>query len=85
MKNKALWVELIAYVPWYDTDRIENETRNNSSVVAYVFVAAVSFTEPLPSNDKGIHIQTQTDGRDLLSTALRWAQVPWYTSTYRVS
>jgi hypothetical protein len=23
------------------------------------------FTEPLPSNDRGIHIDTQTDGRDL--------------------
>jgi hypothetical protein len=35
--------ELIAYVPWYDTDRIENEAFNNSSVVAYVFVATVTF------------------------------------------
>jgi hypothetical protein len=34
------------------------------------------FTEPLPSNDKGIHIQTQRDWRDFLIGPLRWAQVP---------
>jgi hypothetical protein len=38
---------LIAYFPRYDTDRIENE----ASTVSCVFVAAVTFTEPLPSND----------------------------------
>jgi hypothetical protein len=40
-------------------------------------------TELLPSNNRGLHIHTQTDGRDLWSTLLRWAQVPWYT--YQVS
>jgi hypothetical protein len=34
------------------------------------------FTDPLLVS---MHIQTQTDGRDLWSTLLRWAQVPWYT------
>jgi hypothetical protein len=29
------------------------------------------FREPFPSNDRGIHLDTQIDGRDL-----RWAQVP---------
>jgi hypothetical protein len=31
------------------------------------------FTEPLSSNNKGIHIQTHTDGRYLWITPLRWA------------
>jgi hypothetical protein len=30
----------------------------------------------LPSSGKRIHIQTVTDGRDLLSTPLRWAEMP---------
>jgi hypothetical protein len=33
----------LAYFPWYDTDHIENDASNNSSVVAYVFVTAVTF------------------------------------------
>jgi hypothetical protein len=38
------------------------------------------FTEPLPSNDKrDTHTDTQTDGRDLWSTPMRWVQLPWYT------
>jgi hypothetical protein len=42
------------------------------------------FTEPLPSIWKrDTHTDTQTDGRDLWSTQLRWAQFPWYT--YQVS
>jgi hypothetical protein len=45
-KNKKFWDELIAYFPWYDTDRIENDVSNNSSIVACVFVAAATF---LPS------------------------------------
>jgi hypothetical protein len=38
-------------------ERMEDHASNNSSIVAYIFVA--SFTEPFPSNDKGIQIQTQ--------------------------
>jgi hypothetical protein len=38
-----VWKELIACFPWYYTDSIENDTSNNSSVVAYVFVAAEKF------------------------------------------
>jgi hypothetical protein len=41
--NKKLWEELIAYFPSYDTDRIENDVSNNYSIVACVFVTAVTF------------------------------------------
>jgi hypothetical protein len=44
--NRKFWEELIAYIPWHDTDRIENEASNNISIVACVLVAAVTF---LPS------------------------------------
>jgi hypothetical protein len=40
---KKFWEVLIAYFPWYDTARIENDEFNNSSIVASVFVAAVTF------------------------------------------
>jgi hypothetical protein len=40
---KKSWEELIAYVPWYDTDRIENDASNNSSIVSCVFIATVTF------------------------------------------
>jgi hypothetical protein len=38
-------------------------------------------TEPLPSNDRGIHIETHRLMGGI--RPLRWAQVPWYT--YQVS
>jgi hypothetical protein len=44
--NKTFWKELIAYFAWYDTGHIEHDAFNNSSVVTYVFVTAVTF---LPS------------------------------------
>jgi hypothetical protein len=44
--NKQFSKELIAYFPWYDTGHIENDASNNSSIVACVFVTAVTF---LPS------------------------------------
>jgi hypothetical protein len=93
---KKFWEELVAYFPSYDSGRIDNDVSNNSSIATCVFVTAVTFlpshclatvrgyfyrTKPLPSNDRGIH--TQTDGRDVLITPLRWAQVPWYK--YQVS
>jgi hypothetical protein len=41
-------------------------------------------SEPLPSNYRSDTCKdTQTDGRDLWSTPLRWAQVPWYA--YQIS
>jgi hypothetical protein len=39
---KKFWAELIDYFRLYDTDRIENDAYNNS-IVACVFVAAVTF------------------------------------------
>jgi hypothetical protein len=41
--SKKFWEELMAYFPRYDTDHIENDVSNNSSIVAYVFVTAVTF------------------------------------------
>jgi hypothetical protein len=43
---KTLWKELIAYFPGYNTGHIENNASKNSSIVACVFVTAVTF---LPS------------------------------------
>jgi hypothetical protein len=40
---KKFWQELIAYFPSYDTGHIENDASNKSSIVACVFVAAVTF------------------------------------------
>jgi hypothetical protein len=42
-KNKKFWEELIAFFPWYDTERAENDASNNSFIVEFVFVAAVTF------------------------------------------
>jgi hypothetical protein len=44
--NEKFWEELISYFPWYDTGHIENDASNNCSIVAGVFVNAVTF---LPS------------------------------------
>jgi hypothetical protein len=43
----------------FDTNRTakENDGPKNACIVACVFVIAV-FKEPLPNNDKGIHIET---------------------------
>jgi hypothetical protein len=41
--NKKFWEELIAYFPRHDIERIENDASSNSSIVACVFVAAVTF------------------------------------------
>jgi hypothetical protein len=46
--------------PWYDTDRIENDASNNSSIIARIRCRGNVFTEPLPS----------TEGRDKLSRAV---------------
>jgi hypothetical protein len=43
--NKKFWEELIAYFPLYDTGHTQNDA-SNSSIVACVFVTAVTF---LPS------------------------------------
>jgi hypothetical protein len=44
--NEKFWEELMAYSPWYDMDRIENDVSNNTFIVARVFVTAAKF---LPS------------------------------------
>jgi hypothetical protein len=41
IENNKFWEELIAYFPWWDTDRIENGAYN-SYTVACVFVTAVN-------------------------------------------
>jgi hypothetical protein len=41
--NNKFWEALIAYFSWYDMRRIENDVYNNSSIVACVFVTAVTF------------------------------------------
>jgi hypothetical protein len=46
IKNKKFWEELIAYLPSYDTGHIENDASSNYTIVAGVFVTAVTF---LPS------------------------------------
>jgi hypothetical protein len=63
-ENKKFWEELIAYFPWYDTGHSENDASNNSSIVACVFVTAVTF---LPSRclatiggNSQTHTQTAT-------------------------
>jgi hypothetical protein len=63
--HKEFLEELIAYFLSYDTDRTENDVYNNSSIVAYVFVAAVTFLlSRCLATIEGIHIDTRTDRRD---------------------
>jgi hypothetical protein len=38
----------------YDTDRVENDASNNSSIFTYILCRSNVFTELFPSNDKGI-------------------------------
>jgi hypothetical protein len=54
-------------------DHIENYDFNNSSIVACVFIAMVTV---LPSHCLATVGDIHTNGRDLLSISLRWAQVP---------
>jgi hypothetical protein len=43
LSNIANIYIFIAYFPWYDTDHIENDVSNNSSIVPCAFVTAVTF------------------------------------------
>jgi hypothetical protein len=70
--ENEFWEELFSYFPSYDTERLEHDAPNNSSIVMCVFVA--TGTCLLPSNDT--RTDTQIDRRDLRSMPLRWAQVP---------
>jgi hypothetical protein len=62
---------------------------NDSSIVTCIRCHENVFTEPLPSDERvmglqslclakigDIHVQTRPDGRDLWSIPLRWGQVP---------
>jgi hypothetical protein len=64
-KYKKFSEELIAYFPWYAPDRTENDASDNS-IVAFVFVAAVTFLQSRYLATIGnTHIEKQTDGKDL--------------------
>jgi hypothetical protein len=61
-------------------ERTVHSTSNNLSTVACVFIAVVTFlTSRALATVNDIYTDTQTDGRVLSSTPLRWAQVSWYT------
>jgi hypothetical protein len=71
LHNNKFWEELIDYFPWYDPGHIESDESNNSSIVARVFVTAVTFLPgrclatirgflSLPSNDEGISTKPLT-------------------------
>jgi hypothetical protein len=75
------WEELIAYFP-----SIRQGSHRKWRVQHFFYCWACIrcrsniVTEPLPSNDKGIHIQTHGQIRGIYKVrCLRWAQVPWYT------
>jgi hypothetical protein len=70
----------MTYVPWYDTGHTKNDaSKQLFYCCVYIRYRGNVSTEPLPSNDSGIHTDSRTDGRDFLIRPLRWAQVPWYT------
>jgi hypothetical protein len=49
----------------------------------YLFVAPLIFAEPFPSNDSGIHTDTQTDEMDLWITPLRWTRSNVHTNFHK--
>jgi hypothetical protein len=53
--NKKFWEQLIAFL-LYDADCVENDAFNHSYIV--IRCRGKDFIDPLPSNDRGIHIQT---------------------------
>jgi hypothetical protein len=59
--NKKFWQELIVYFSRYDTGHIENDASNNYSLVACVFVTAVTFQPSrCLATIGGIHRHTRT-------------------------
>jgi hypothetical protein len=76
--DKKFWEELIAYFRLIRHGQHRKRRVEQFYCCVYILCRGNVFTELLPSNNKRIHIQTQTHGRDLLSALLRWAQVPWY-------
>jgi hypothetical protein len=56
---KKFWEELIAYFPLIrHGPHKKKDASSNYAIVAYIRCRDNAFTEPLPSNDRGIHIQT---------------------------
>jgi hypothetical protein len=80
--NKKFWGELISYFPLI-RHGLHRKRRIQQFCYFCVRIRCHGnvLTQPLPSNDN--HTDTQTDGRDLWSTPMRLAQMPWYT--YQVS
>jgi hypothetical protein len=84
-KNKELWAELITYFPLI---RHGPNTKRRLQQFLHCCVCTRCrgnvFTEPLLINDRReTHTDTEADERDLWSTQLRWAQMPW--CTYQIS
>jgi hypothetical protein len=78
--NKKFWEELLACIPWYNTNRTENDVSNKSSVFACVFVTAVTFLPSRCLATIGGYSYGHTDWWEVfLIRPFRWAQVPWYT------
>jgi hypothetical protein len=71
--NKKFSEELITYFPL-----IQHEPHRKGHIQQFINCRVCIhchnnvFTKPLPSNDKGIHIQTLRHGRDLWSMPMRW-------------
>jgi hypothetical protein len=47
LQDKKFWEELIAYFLWYDTGHIENDTSNNYSIGACLFVPRYRFYQAI--------------------------------------
>jgi hypothetical protein len=80
--NKKFWKVLIVSFPLI---RHGPHRKRRVQQFSYCYTCIICrgnvFTEPLPSNNRGIHTQTQTDGRDLWSAPLKWAQAPSFIKT----
>jgi hypothetical protein len=79
-RNNKFWEELIAYFPLI-RHKPHRKGRVQQFIYRWVFIRCGGnvFTEPLPSNDRGMHIDTKTYERDSWGRQLKWAQVPWHT------
>jgi hypothetical protein len=78
VKNKTFSEELIVYFPLIPYG-LHRKRRLQQFFVCYACFCCRDnvITEPLHSNDKGLHIRThRLMGRDLLCTPLRWAELP---------
>jgi hypothetical protein len=61
-KNQVVLRRTNTLLPADDLDSIENDASNNSSTVACIRCRGKISAELLHSDDRGIHIDTQTDG-----------------------